>query len=66
MSNLVTILNKGDADVVVTVQAIKDEGRELHVNGESTIKSGKSKDFLIDEEQSLRIAVAPESDMEVA
>lgn len=63
MSTLISVSNKGENAVQVIVQTIADEGRELHINGQSTVAAGKSKDFLIDAEQSVRVVgVAPEAE----
>lgn len=55
MSTLVTVGNRGESAIEVVIQSIKDGGRELLVNGTSKIEAGKSKDFLIDEDQSIRV-----------
>lgn len=69
MSSLITVTNRnpdGGKTVALTVQAVKDGGRERHYNGVHFLAPGKSKDVLLDEDTCVRLEdVPPETPAEV-
>ena len=63
MSTVVTV-KAGAAAILVTSLKVIDGGREMVQNGVDEIAADKSRDFIVDDEQVIRIAekpVAPEA-----
>lgn len=46
---------EGGKSVVVVVQSVLDEGRELRPNGEHTVIPGETQDFIVHKGQSVRV-----------
>ena len=64
MSSLISVVNKSDQDVRITMHELREGGRERYSNGAFTVSPGKSKDVLIDEDTSFAVdEVQPQAEV---